>query len=66
MTKAAYIAKWRGIYAKKNKHMQTISQRLCEDIDPYTKQAMVHCYERIEAEAQTINIMLLELETEVE
>lgn len=66
MTKQEYIDKWRGIYAKKNKHMQTISQRLCEDIDPYTKQAMVHCYERVEAEAQTINIMLLELETEVE
>lgn len=66
MTKQEYVDKWRGIYAKKNKHMQTISQRLCEDVDPYTKQAMVHCYERIEAEAQTINTMLLELEDEVE
>lgn len=66
MTKEAYIAKWRGIYAQKNKRIQILSKRLCEDIDPYTKEAMVHCQERIEVEAQTINIMLLELETKVE
>ena len=66
MTKQEYIDKWRCIYAQKNKRIQILSKRLCEDIDPYTKQAMVHCYERIEAEAQTINIMLLELETGVE
>lgn len=66
MTKKEFIKKWRGIYAKKNKHVQVLSKRLCEDIDPYTKQAMIHCQERVEAEAQTINIMLLELENEVE
>ena len=66
MTKQEYIDKWRGIYAKKEKHIQILSKRLCEDFDPYTKQAMLHCKERVEAEAQTINIMLLELETEVE
>lgn len=66
MTKQEFIKKWRGIYAKKNKHVQVLSKRLCEDIDPYTKQTMLHCQERVEAEAQTINIMLLELENEVE
>ena len=66
MTKQEYIDKWRCIYAQKNKRIQILSKRLCEDIDPYTKQAMIHCQERIEVEAQTINIMLLELETEVE
>ena len=66
MTKQEFIKKWRGIYAKKEKHIQILSKRLCEDIDPYTKQAMIHCQERVEAEAQTINNMLLDLEIEVE
>lgn len=66
MTKQEYIDKWRGIYAKKNKHVQVLSKRLCEDIATSSKQSILNWLNRIEVEAQTINIMLLELEIEVE
>ena len=65
MTKGEYIAKWRKIYAQKNKRIQILSN-LLENIDMYSRSDVTHCKECVEAEARTINIMLLELETEVE
>lgn len=66
MTKQEYIDKWRGIYAKKNKRIQILSERLCNSSMPYARQVMTNELNRVEAEATTINIMLLELENEVE
>ena len=65
MTKTEYIDKWRGIYAKKNKHIQILSKRLCEATETAKRQAILNWMTRIEVEAQTINVMLLELENEV-
>ena len=66
MTKTAYIDKWLGIYAKKNKHIQILSKRLCEATETAKREAILNWMTRIEVEAQTINVMLLELENEVE
>lgn len=66
MTKDEYIAKWRGIYAKKNKRIQILSERLCDSSMLYDRQSIANELNRVEAEATTINVMLLELETEVE
>ena len=66
MTKQEYIDKWRGIYAKKNKRMHVLSERLCDSSTLYSRQSIANELNRVEAEAQTINVMLLELETEVE
>lgn len=66
MTKQEYIDKWRGIYAKKNKRIQILSERLCDSSMLYSRQSIANELNRVEAEATTINIMLLELETEVE
>lgn len=66
MTKQEYIDKWRNIYAKKNKHVQILSKRLCEATETAKRRAILSFMNRIEVEAQTINVMLLELETEVE
>ena len=66
MTKQEYIDKWRSIYAKKNKRIQILSERLCNSSMPYARQVMTNELNRVEAEATTINVMLLELETEVE
>lgn len=65
MSKQEYIDKWRGIYAKKNKRIKILSERLCDSSVLYTRQPIVNELNRVEAEAQTINVMLLELETEV-
>ena len=65
MTKQEYINKWRGIYAKKNKHIQILSERLCDSSMLYARQSIANELNRVEAEAQTINVMLLELENEV-
>ena len=66
MTKKEYIDKWRGIYAKKNKRIQILSERLCDSSMLYDRQSIANELNRVEAEATTINVMLLELETEVE
>ena len=66
MTKQEYVDKWRGIYAKKNKRIQILSERLCNSSMPYARQVMTNELNRVEAEATTINVMLCELETEVE
>ena len=66
MTKREFIDKWRGIYAKKNKRIQILSERLCDSSMLYSRQSIANELNRVEAEATTINIMLLELETEVE
>ena len=66
MTKQEYIDKWRGIYAKKNKRIQILSERLCDSSMLYARQSIANELNRAEAEATTINIMLLELEAEVE
>lgn len=66
MTKQEYIDKWRGIYAKKNKRIQILSERLCDSSMLYARQSIANELNRVEAEAQTINTMLLELENEVE
>lgn len=66
MTKQEYIDKWRGIYAKKNKRIQILSERLCDSSMLYSRQSIANELNRVEAEATTINVMLLELETEVE
>ena len=66
MTKQEYIDKWRGIYAKKNKHIQILSKRLCDSSMLYARQSIANELNRVEAEATTINVMLCELETEVE
>lgn len=65
MTKTEYINKWRGIYAKKNKRIQILSERLCDSSMLYSRQSIANELNRVEAEATTINVMLLELETEV-
>lgn len=66
MTKQEYVDKWRGIYAKKNKRIQILSERLCNSSMPYARQVIANELNRVEAEATTINVMLCELETEVE
>ena len=66
MTKQEYIDKWRGIYAKKNKRIQILSERLCDSSMLYSRQSIANELNRVEAEATTINVMLLDLETEVE
>lgn len=66
MTKQEYINKWRGIYAKKNKHIQILSERLCDSSMLYARQSIANELNRVEAEATTINVMLCELENEVE
>ena len=66
MTKQEYIDKWRGIYTKKNLRVKLLSKRLCENISESSKKAILSWMNRAEVEAQTINIMLLELEAEVE
>ena len=66
MTKQEYIDKWRGIYAKKNKRIQVLSERLCNSSMPYARQVMTNELNRVEAEATTINVMLCELDNEVE
>lgn len=66
MTKKEYIDKWRGIYAKKNKRIQILSERLCDSSMLYSRQSIANELNRVEAEATTINVMLLELEAEVE
>lgn len=66
MTKKEYINKWRGIYAKKNKRIQILSERLCDSSMLYSRQSIANELNRVEAEATTINVMLLELEAEVE
>lgn len=66
MTKQEFIDKWRGIYAKKNKRIQILSERLCDSSMLYSRQSIANELNRVEAEATTINVMLLELETEVE
>ena len=66
MTKQEYIDKWRGIYAKKNKHIQILSERLCNSSMLYARQPIANELNRVEAEATTINVMLCELENEVE
>lgn len=66
MTKKEYIDKWRGIYAKKNKRIQILSERLCDSSMLYARQSIANELNRVEAEATTINVMLLELEAEVE
>lgn len=66
MTKGEYIDKWRGIYAKKTKRIQILSERLCDSSMLYARQSIANELNRVEAEATTINVMLLELETEVE
>lgn len=66
MTKQEYIDKWRSIYAKKNKRIQILSERLCDSSMLYARQSIANELNRVEAEATTINIMLLELENEVE
>ena len=66
MTKQEYIDKWRGIYAKKNKRIQILSERLCDSSMLYARQIMTNELNRVEAEATTINVMLCELENEVE
>lgn len=66
MTKTEYIDKWRGIYAKKNKRIQILSERLCDSNMLYSRQSMTNELNRVEAEATTINVMLCELENEVE
>lgn len=65
MTKQEYINKWRGIYAKKNKHIQILSERLCDSSMLYARQSIANELNRVEAEAKTINVMLCELENEV-
>lgn len=65
MTKQEYIDKWRGIYAKKNKRIQILSERLCDSMFS-ARQSIANELNRVEAEAITINVMLCELETEVE
>lgn len=66
MTKQEYVDKWRGIYAKKNKRIQILSERICDSNMLYARQAMTNELNRVEAEATTINVMLCELENEVE
>ena len=66
MTKTEYIDKWRGIYAKKNKRIQILSERLCDSSMLYARQSIANELNRVEAEETTINVMLCELETEVE
>ena len=66
MTKQEYVDKWRGIYAKKNKRIQILSERLCDSNMLYARHVMTNELNRVEAEATTINVMLCELETEVE
>lgn len=66
MTKQEYINKWRGIYAKKNKRMHVLSERLCDISTLYSRQFIANELNRVEAEATTINVMLCELENEVE
>ena len=66
MTKTEYIDKWRGIYAKKNKRIQILSERLCDSSMLYARQSIANELNRVEAEATTINVMLCELENEVE
>lgn len=66
MTKQEYIDKWRGIYAKKNKRMHVLSERLCDSSMLYARQSIANELNRVEAEATTINVMLCELENEVE
>ena len=66
MTKTEYIDKWRGIYAKKNKRIQILSERLCDSSMLYARQSIANELNRVEVEATTINVMLCELETEVE
>ena len=65
MTKTEYIDKWRGIYAKKNKRIQILSE-LCYSSMFCSRQSIANELNRVEAEARTINVMLCELETEVE
>lgn len=65
MTKQEYIDKWRGIYAKKNKRIQILSERLCDSMF-CSRQSIANELNRVEAEAITINVMLCELENEVE
>ena len=66
MTKTEYIDQWRGIYAKKNKHIQILSERLCDSSMLCSRQSITNELNRVEAEATTINVMLCELENEVE
>ena len=66
MTKTEYIDKWRGIYSKKNKHIQILSERLCDSSMLCSRQSITNELNRVEAEATTINVMLCELENEVE
>lgn len=65
MTKGEYIGKWRKIYAQRKKRIQILSN-LLENIDIYHRVDVTHCKECVEAEARTIDTMLLELEDEVE
>lgn len=66
MTKQEYVDKWRGIYAKKNKRIQILSERLCDSSMLYARQSIANELNRVEAESTTINVMLCELENEVE
>ena len=66
MTKQEYIDKWRGIYAKKNKRIQILSERLCDSSMLYARQSIANELNRVEAEATTMNVMLCELETDAE
>lgn len=65
MTKQEYINKWRGIYANKNKRIQILSARLCDSSMLCSRQSIANELNKVEAEATTINVMLLELENEV-